>query len=327
MAGLLAFTSCNNKKEVSSPKAPVNTASLVTIGSGVNSSLSYLTGHAIAQTAKKRLEEIDVRLTVNPTGGSMAALKAVLEKKLDLALVSSFHLYQAVKGRGPWEEAGRQESVLSVFTLYTEALILVTAETSGIRFITDLKGKRINIGLPGSDEQRAAILALDEAGLNMETDVEAKEIDADTGLNMLQEGRLDAAFYMTVHPDEGLKTIIRGKKKLRFIPIPVNRTFLLRYPYYVRTTIPAELYPEADIKEAVETFGIKTMLVASTTVPKDTVYAVIEGIFDNVKSFNQLHPAYRGLTKKNMTDGMYRMIHRGALYYYMRNGFQLSCCF
>jgi len=216
---------------------------------------------------------------------------------------------------------------LAVFTLYVDALTLLGAEDTGIKSLADLKGKRVNIGLPGSKEQQAVTRALADSGIDVETFFESIKIDTESGLNMLQEGRLDAAFYMTVHPNDRLKTAAMGKKKLRVLSLPVSRKFFFRYPYYIRTSIPAELYPGATGKNSVETFGIKTTLVAATRVPKEIVYAVIEGVFDNNEGFQKMHPAYQGLTKKNMTDGMYRMIHRGALYYYMQNGYRLSCCF
>jgi len=325
LAGTLFLTGCERK--VSSQKAPVDTSSLITIGTGAEKSLSCLTGHALAETAKKQLEEVNVRMIVKPAGGSVDILKAALSKKLDLALVSSYDLYQAVKGRGEWENSGRQEGVLALFTLYAESLTLVTTDTAGINRIADLKGKQVGMGLPDSSEYRAAALALTDAGTNIETDLDSKELDAGAGLNLLQAGHLDALFYMAVHPDEDLKAAMRNSHKLRLLSIPMNRKFFLRYPYYIRTTIPAKLYPDAGIINRIETFGIKTMLVASSRVPKETAYAVMEGIFDNVENFIHRHPAYQGLTKKNMTDGMYRMIHRGALYYYMQNGYRLSCCF
>lgn len=105
------------------------------------------------------------------------------------------------------------------------------------------------------------------------------------------------------------------------------RRILLRFPYYIQTRIPVQFYPGAANQEDVETIGYKISLVSSARVPNDLVSGILGEVFDNIEPLRELNPAYRSLTKEDMTEGMYRMIHRGALYYYMKNGYRLGCCF
>ena len=132
------------------------------------------------------------------------------------------------------------------------------------------------------------------------------------------------ARYIRIFGDR-IKTMTQSN--VHFVPITDVKRLLLNYPYYVRTEIPVDQYPGASNREEVLTFGFKATLVTSAKVPKDIVYAVTGEVFDNLDRFKKDHPAHQRLTRIIMTEGMYRMIHRGALAYYMRNGFRLSCCF
>jgi TRAP transporter TAXI family solute receptor len=144
---------------------------------------------------------------------------------------------------------------------------------------------------------------------------------------MLQNGRIDAFFATTEHPNDLIKEAFGGSRKVHFVPIVNTRRNLLRFPYYIQTRIPVQFYPGAAHQEDVETIGYNVSLVASARVPNDLVSGILGEVFDNIDRLRELHPAYRNLTKEDMTEGMYRMIHRGALYYYMKNGYRLSCCF
>jgi len=214
-----------------------------------------------------------------------------------------------------------------MFTVHAESVNLLAAEDAGIEPLEGLQGKRVNIGEPGSKDRRSAVHVLENAGLDPETDIRADEAVAADAPGMLQEGRIDAFFVTTEHPNDRIKAAFAGNRKVHFVPITKVRRILLRFPYYIETGIPAKFYPGATHREDVDTIGFKISLVTSARVPNNLVSGILGEVFDNIERLRELHPAYRSLTREDMTEGMYRMIHRGALYYYMKNGYRLSCCF
>ncbi len=308
-------------------EAPAQTTRLVTIGTGETNGLSHITGVSIARVAEKKFAELGLRLTVKPATGSVFNIDAVGAGDIEFAVVRTDKLYQAIRGYAEWEVRGPQSDLLAVFTIHPISVSLVAADDAGIKTIQDLRGKRVNIGEPGSSQRQSSIHALTNAGINFETDLKAEGAAASEGSAMLQEGRIQAFFYTTEHPNEAIKKAMIGKRKVCFVPIADVNKILLRYPYYVRATIPVRLYPGVTNMEDVPTFGLKLALVTSAKVPTSIVYAIIGEVFDNFESFKEQHATHKTLTKVNMTEGMYRMIHRGALTYYMKNGFRLSCCF
>jgi hypothetical protein len=311
---------------MSATRAPAEVARLVTIGTDKTAGLSHETGLSIAKVAGKKLEALGFRIRVKPTTGPIFNLNAVRAGDFEFAVVRSDMLYQAVRGFGAWENQGPQADLLAVFTIHPESVNLMAADDAGIRTIQDLRGKRVNIGKPGTRERLSSMHALENAGIDFEKDLEAEEAEAANAPGMLQEGRIDAFFYTAEHPNEDIRTATTGRRKVHFVPVANARRLLLQFPYYIRTKIPVKFYPGATNREDVETIGYKISFVASAKVPNKLVSSILGEVFDNIESLRELHPAYRGLTKEDMTEGMYKMIHRGALNYYMKNGFRLSCC-
>jgi TRAP-type uncharacterized transport system substrate-binding protein len=82
-------------------------------------------------------------------------------------------------------------------------------------------------------------------------------------------------------------------------------SLLEKYPYYAKAvTQVTEFYPGAVNDSDVPTFGVKATFVTSIKVPDDVVYAITKEVFDNFEDFKKLHPAYSGLTKEAMLEGL-----------------------
>jgi len=327
LSGIFLFTSCEREQEKPAHEVPSTAPRWVTIGTDEATRLSRVTGHSIAKVAGNKLEGMGYRVRVQTTEGPVFSLNAVDTGDLDFAVVRADVLYDATRGFGPWAAQGPQTDLLAVFTVHAESVSLLVAEDAGIDTLEDLRGKRVNIGEPGSKEHRNSVHVLENAGLDFEKDLQAEEAPAGDAPGLLQSGRIDAFFATTEHPNDLVRAAFTGSRKVRFVPITNVRRILLRFPYYIQTRIPTQSYPGGANREDVPSIGYKISLVTSARVPNDLVSGILGEVFDNIEGLRELHPAYRSLTKETMTEGMYRMIHRGALYYYMKNGYRLSCCF
>ena len=292
----------------------------VTIGTGGITGVYYPTGGAIARMVNKKRKIYGIRATVESTGGSAFNVNAIMAGDLEFGVVQSDRQYQAIKGLAEWKDAGPQRDLRAVFTIHPETLTLVAADDAGIKTIDDLRGKRVNIGNPGSGQRQNSIDALINAGIDCESDLNAEGVKAAEAPGLLQDGRIDAFFYTVGHPNGNIKEATSGKRKVHFVPITGLEKLLSKYPYYARAFIPIKLYPGATNKADVETFGVKATFVTSAKVPERVVYAITREVFENFKEFKGLHPAYEVLTKKNMLEGMSAPIHPGALKYFKEAG-------
>jgi hypothetical protein len=292
----------------------------VTIGTGGITGVYYPTGSAIARMVNKKRKIYGIRCTVESTGGSVFNVNAIMAGDLEFGVVQSDRQYQAWNGLAEWKEKGPQKDLRAVFTLHPESITLVAADDAGIETIQDLKGKRINIGNPGSGQRQNAIDALTNGGIDYRKDLVAEGVKAAEAPGLLQDGRIDAFFYTVGHPSGAIKEVTAGRRKVHFVPITEVDKLLNRYPYYAQAVIPINLYPGVTNKEDVQTFGVKATVVTSVTVPNKIVYAVTKEVFENFAFFKKLHPAYQVLTKQNMLKTMSAPIHPGAVKYYKESG-------
>jgi TRAP transporter TAXI family solute receptor len=293
----------------------------VTIGTGGITGVYYPTGGAIAKMVNAKRKEYGIRATVESTGGSVFNINAIMAGDLEFGVAQSDRQYQAVEGIADWADKGPQNDLRAVFSIHAETVDLVASVDSGINTIQDLKGKRVNIGNVGSGYRQNAIDALEANGINWENDFNAESLKAAEAPGLIQDGRIDAAFYTVGHPSGYYKEATAGRVKVKFIPIPNADKIAAKYPYYAPAKTLMSNYPgAANTEEAVETFGVKATFVTSAKVPDEVVYAITKEVFDNFDQFVKLHPAYEGLTKEDMLKGLSAPIHPGAMKYYKEVG-------
>ena len=293
----------------------------VTIGTGGVTGIYYPTGGAISRMVNKKFDEYGIKATVESTSGSVFNINTVINGDLEFGVVQSDRQYQAYNGLAEWSESGRQTELRAVFSVHPESITLIASEKSGIRGIKDLKGKRVNLGNPGSGQLQNSKDVLKAAGV-AEEDFSAEYVKAVEAPGLLQDGRLDAFFYTVGHPNGNIKEATAGRIKVFIISIKGKDIdeMLKKYPYYSKSTIPRSFYPYALNTEDVETIGVKATFVTSNKVSEAIVYAITKEVFENFEEFKSLHPAYEVLTKENMLKGLSAPIHKGALKYYKEAG-------
>ena len=293
----------------------------VTIGTGGVTGIYYPTGGAISRMINQKSDDYAIKATVESTSGSVFNVNAVLTGDLEFGVAQSDRQYQAYNGLAEWSEAGPQTDLRSVFAIHPESITLVASEPSEVRAAADLRGKRVNLGNPGSGQLQNSRDVLAALGID-EDDIAPEHVKAMEAPGLLQDERLDAFFYTVGHPNGNIKEATSGRIKVRIVPIrgPEAERLLEQYPYYAKSIIPREFYPYALNTEDIETVGVKATFVTSRQVSEDIVYAVTREVFENLDEFKTLHPAYQVLTEESMLEGLSAPIHRGALKYYRESG-------
>lgn len=291
----------------------------LTIGTGDITGVYYPTGGAIAKIVNKKREEYGLRTTVEATIGSVYNVNAIMAGDLDFGIVQSDRQYQAINGMKEWAGAP-QKGLRAVFSIHPESVTLLAAVDAQIKTISDLKGRPVNIGNPGSGQRGNAIDALEAAGIDWQTDIKAMAVEAAKAPGLLQDGKIDAFFYTVGHPSSAFKEATSGRRRTRFVAITETEALIRRFPYYAKSYIPAGLYPGTANEEDNPTFGVKATFCTSASVPEEVVYAITKEVFENFDEFKTLHPAYQVLTKKSMLEGLSAPLHPGAVRYYKEAG-------
>jgi len=291
----------------------------IAIGTGGVTGVYYPVGSAMAKLVNDGTLDHGLRASVESTGGSVFNINAVLNGDLDFGICQTDRAYQAAHGQAEWEGEPR-EDLRAVCGLYTEMVTLVGADDAGIETAADLKGKRVNIGNPGSGSRGNAIDVLEAAGLDWENDIEAQGIKSSESAKLLQDGRIDAFFFTAGHPAGSFMEATAGRRKVRIIPIESMDTLIEKLPYYREAKIPVDQYPNALNEEPVPTVGIKVVLVTSAKVPDETVYTFLKTLMENFDAFKEQHNALRDLDKASMAKDLFAPLHDGALRYFAEAG-------
>mgnify|MGYP001817459000 FL=1 len=250
----------------------------VTIGSGDFTGVYFPTGLAIAKMINKKRNESGIRATVQSTRGSAFNLDTIMAGYLEFGLIQSDIQYQAFNGLAEWAKKGPQKELRAVFSIHNESVCLVAAVDTDINAIADLKGKRVNIGNPGSGQYQNAIDALQAAGINPKNDIDAEKVKASEAPVLLQEKRIDAFFCTVGHPSKTLQNATTGERKVRFIPIAGSGIdqLVAEQNYYTKTRVPiTQFYPGSQNSADVKTFGVIATLCTSSTIPDHVVYTCL----------------------------------------------------
>jgi hypothetical protein len=222
-----------------------------------------------------------------------------------------------------WTKNGPQKDLRTVFSIHHESVCLVAAVDTDINAITDLKGKKVNLGNPGSGQYQNAIDALQAAGISPKNDIDAEKVKASEAPVLLQEKRIDAFFCTVGHPSKILQNATTGERKVRFIPItgPGIDQLVADQNYYMKTTVPvAQFYPGAENPVDLKTFGVIATLCTSSRLPDEVVHAITKMVFENLDELRRHHPALVGLTKEDMLKGFSAPLHSGAIKYFKEAG-------
>jgi TRAP transporter TAXI family solute receptor len=292
----------------------------ITIGTGGVTGVYYPTGGAICRLVNKDRKEHGIRCSVESTGGSVYNLNTIRAGELDMGVAQSDWQYHAYHGTSKFEDAGPNKELRAVFSVHAEPFTVVARQDSGINDFDDLKGKRVNIGNPGSGQRGTMEVVMAAKGWTMDDFALASELKSAEQSKALCDNKIDAMVFVVGHPSGSIKEATTScDTVLVEVSGPVIDKLVEENSYYRLATIPGGMYRGND--EDVQTFGVGATFVSSTNTAPDTVYHVVKAVFENFEDFRRLHPAFNNLKKEEMVkDGLSAPLHEGAEKYYKEAG-------
>ena len=292
----------------------------ITIGTGGQTGVYFVVGQSVCRMVNRNSEEHGVRCNAPSTGGSVANVNGMKSGELDMGVVQSDVHFRAYNGSGNFEEEGAWENMRSVFTMHGEPLTVVARADAGINQIEDLKGKRVNIGNPGSGQRNTMDVVMNALDWTVDDFALASQLDAAEQSAALADNNIDAMIYVVGHPNGSIQEATTTiDARLVNVSGPVIDELVATYPYYTHSVIPGGLYRGND--EDVNTFGVAATFVSHADVDDEVVYQTVKAVFDNFDRFKRLHPAFATLNEEDMiSDGLTAPLHDGAKRYYAERG-------
>ena len=280
----------------------------------------YPTGGSICRLVNKNRKTHGIRCTVESTGGSVYNINTIRAGELDMGVAQSDWQFHAYNGSSKFKDKGPFKALRAVFSVHPEPFTVVARADSGIKHFNDLKGKRVNIGNPGSGQRGTMEVVMNALGWSKSTFSLASELKSSEQSSALCDNKIDAMVFTVGHPSGSIK---EASSSCDSVIVEVSGAAIDKLvnnnSYYRHATIPGGMYrgTPSDVK----TFGVGATFVSSTNVPADTVYNVVKAVFENFDQFKKLHPAFGVLQKKQMVkDGLSAPLHDGAAKYYKEAG-------
>jgi uncharacterized protein len=292
----------------------------ITVGTGGVTGVYYAAGGAICRLVNKDRAKHNIRCSVESTGGSVFNINTIKAGELDFGFAQSDVQFNATKGLNQFKDGGAYADMRAVFSVHPEPFTVVVRKEAGVKSFADLKGKRFNVGNPGSGTRASMEELLTTIGWKLTDFSLASELKADEHGPALCDGKIDGFFYGVGHPSANIQdpTTSCGAKLVSITGPQIDK-LVADKPYYAKATIPGGLYPNNP--DATNTYGVLATMVVSSKASADTVYQVVKAVFDNFDEFKRLHPALANLKPESMVkDGLSAPLHEGAAKYYKEKG-------
>lgn len=291
----------------------------ITIGTGGQTGVYFVVGQSICRLVNRDSAKTGLKCTAPSTGGSIANINAIKAGDMDMGVAQSDWQYHAYNGTSKFE-GEKFDKERAVFSVHSEPFTVIARADAGIDSFDDLKGKRVNVGNPGSGQLATMEVVLDAKGWSMDDFSLASELKPAEQAAALGDNKVDAIIYTVGHPNGSIQEAV-STVDAKLVPVEGEAIdkLVADNPFYAYATIPGGMYKGTD--SDVKTFGVKATFVTSSDVDDAVVYEVVKAVFDNFDRFKKLHPAFANLQEEEMiSGGLSAPLHDGAAKYYKERG-------
>ena len=292
----------------------------VTVGTGGQTGVYYVVGQSICKLVNRDSKKTNLKCTAPSTGGSIANINAIKGGDMDMGVAQSDWQFHGLNGTSKFAESGAFPALRSVFSVHPEPFTVIARADSGIKSFDDLKGKRVNIGNPGSGQRGTMEVIMGAKGWTLDDFALASELKSSEQSQALCDNKVDAIIFTVGHPNGSIQEATTSCEAV-VVPVqgPEIDKLVNENPYYSAAAIPGGMYKGTDSN--VPTFGVRATFVSSTNTDAETIYQVVKAVMDNFDRFKRLHPAFANLDMKEMvTAGNSAPLHDGAARYYKEKG-------
>ncbi|MCE5201873.1 MAG: TAXI family TRAP transporter solute-binding subunit [Synergistaceae bacterium] len=295
--------------------AVASAATYMSVATGGTTGTYYAVGGALASAVTK---EGKIQCTAETGNASVANVNLIATKGIEIAFVQNDITYWAVNGQLMFE--GKPiKNIRAVASLYPEHIQVVTAKESGINKISDLKGKRVGVGAPGSGVEGDVQAIFKVAGLTYGDLKKADFLDFAATASRFKDNQIDAGFVVAGYPTAAIMDLTTTKDvNLLSFDAAFLKKLHKAYPFFVASKIPAKTYRGID-KDTM-TPAVMAILITNDSVPEEDIYNFLTAMFKNLDDIAAVHAKGKEITLKGALNGLTAPLHPGAVKFYKEKG-------
>jgi len=287
----------------------------ISIGTAGTSGTFYIMGAGFADLINK---ELGINSVAEVTGGSVENIKLIGDKKIEMGVTQVDVALNALKGEKEFDEP---IEVNAVVPMYPNVVQIVTLKDSDINSFSDLRGKRVSVGSPGSGILATNEIILETLGLSLD-DIKPEYLSFSETTEAFRNGTIDAAIVNTAAPAPWIVDL-ETTHPVKLIPLTAEEIAkFTSEPYFVEAVIDKDAYNSID--EDIPTFAVWITLVADPDLPEDLVYDVCKTIMENQDYLKDVHVVSKYVILDNVKQIEGIPYHPGAIKYFEEQGIEFD---
>jgi len=294
----------------------------LSIATGGTGGVYYPIGGGMANILSKYVP--GMQATAEVTGGSVDNLKLIATGKPNIAFSMADAGQDAYRGEDKFR--GTKVPLRTLMVLYPNRMHVVTIEGTGITKMSDLKGRRVSTGSPGSATEVMAFRVIEAAGLDKDKDMTRERLGVAESVNAIKDRKLDAFFWVGGLPTAAVTDLANTPGvKIRMIDHgdAVDKMNKKYGQLYVHDTIAKSVYRGMDADNKIAT--VWNILVSNENLSDKTAYAIVKTIFDHKADLVAVHKESENFTLENQKASASPIpYHPGAIKYFAERGVRLN---
>jgi TRAP transporter TAXI family solute receptor len=294
----------------------------ISIATGGTGGVYYPMGGGIAAVLSKHVP--GMQATAEVTGGSVDNLKLVGSGKPYIAFAMADASQDAYRGEDKFK--GNKVPLRTLMVLYPNRMHIVSVDGRGVAKMSDLKGKRVSTGSPGSATEVMAFRLIEAAGLDKDKDMKRERLGVAESVNAIKDGKIDAFFWVGGLPTAAVTDLANTPNtKIKMIDhadlVPaMNKKY---GNLYVEDTIPKETYKGMDADNHQAT--VQNILVAHESMDDKTAYNIVKTIFDRKDDIVAVHKEAANFKLESQKASASPIpFHPGAVKYFAEKGVKVN---
>jgi len=246
------------------------------------------------------------------TGGSVENAKLINDHNVELAVMQMDVALNAFNGTDQFEEP---IDMVALLPMYPNLVQIVTLADSDIDTFSDLKGKTVSVGEPGSGVLATNEMLFKQMGMSLDEDIKPEYLSFSETTNAFRNGDIDAAIVNTAAPAPFI-TDLETTHDVKFVSFSDDEIekFTTDYEYFVKDVIPTDAYNS--LEEDVQTFAVWIALTTNSDLPEDTAYDIVQSILENNEFLQDVHVVSEYVKLDNVENIKGIPFHSGAAKYY-----------
>jgi len=286
----------------------------INVLTGGTSGVYYPLGVAIGKIYSDKIP--NVKTQVQATKASVENLNLLEQGRGEIAFTLGDSLKAAWEGD---EDAGFKKKLTKLRTIgaiYPFFFQIAATAESGIKTLSDLKGKTLSVGAPKSGTELNSRAILKAAGMDYKDLGKVEYLPFAESVDLMKNRQLMATLQSAGLGVASLKDL-SNSSDINVVSVPKEVVDKIGPPF-ISAIIPANTYKGQD--KDVPTAAVVNYLVTSSAVSDDLAYQMTKLVYESLPDLEAAHSAAKGIKLENAALGSPVPMHPGAIRYFKEKG-------